>query len=37
MVEKIPKVKESEFGTGRVGKLHAVTQKWNVPKPKELL
>jgi hypothetical protein len=23
----MPSVKESDFGTGRVGKLHAVTQK----------
>ncbi len=31
---KMPSVKESDFGTGRVGKLHAVNQKVKRTKPK---
>ncbi len=31
---KMPSVKESDFGTGRVGKLHAVTQKVKCTKTK---
>jgi hypothetical protein len=34
---KMPSVKESDFGTGRVGKLHAVTQKVKRTKTKGTL
>jgi hypothetical protein len=33
----MPSVKESDFGTGRVGKLHAVTQKMKRTKTKGIV